>query len=153
MELHTTVLWSWCVCFSLWKAGILRTTPVFCVCAWISSASTAQLYPAAMLKVKTQCVYVLSHCHSRPLHYYQPHFSKWFLNVCCHGNCCCATAPECGQCEVLQEKMGSKCCPEYECGELRIHTESTNNVHCTHQNMYMLLHTHTHTFNFPYTVT
>ncbi|XP_039510334.1 von Willebrand factor-like [Pimephales promelas] len=29
--------------------------------------------------------------------------------------CSNAKAPECGQCEVLQEKIGSKCCPEYEC--------------------------------------
>ncbi|XP_056092012.1 von Willebrand factor [Rhinichthys klamathensis goyatoka] len=29
--------------------------------------------------------------------------------------CSNAKALECGQCEVLQEKMGSKCCPEYEC--------------------------------------
>uniref|UniRef100_A0A9J8CX21 von Willebrand factor n=1 Tax=Cyprinus carpio carpio TaxID=630221 RepID=A0A9J8CX21_CYPCA len=29
--------------------------------------------------------------------------------------CTNAKAPECGQCEVLREKTGSKCCPEYEC--------------------------------------
>ncbi|KAA0715188.1 von Willebrand factor [Triplophysa tibetana] len=29
--------------------------------------------------------------------------------------CTNAKAPECGQCEVLREKMESKCCPEYEC--------------------------------------
>ncbi|XP_056621756.1 von Willebrand factor [Triplophysa dalaica] len=29
--------------------------------------------------------------------------------------CTNAQAPECGQCEVLREKMESKCCPEYEC--------------------------------------
>lgn len=63
MILHTTVSWPWCVCFSLWKAGILKTTPVFSVCVWISGGLTAQLYPAAMLKVKTQCVYIPSLVH------------------------------------------------------------------------------------------
>ncbi|XP_016403144.1 von Willebrand factor [Sinocyclocheilus rhinocerous] len=29
--------------------------------------------------------------------------------------CTNSKAPECGQCEVLREKTGSKCCPEYEC--------------------------------------
>ncbi len=52
-----------CVCFSLWKAGILRKTPVFCVCVWISSALTAQRYPAPMLKVKSMWMHSLSLSH------------------------------------------------------------------------------------------